>query len=169
MTWQPIDTCPIGTDVLTWDEQRGVKIRRRREIRVASGAKIPAWYLGDDYDDDAQVIPPTHWMPLPKAPGEDPAHAEPTAEQRKQAETWMREVLSDDYDHDDLLDCGEVNRTRLAEECADALDLALDDADATIPEWVFDLAHEVAEWWGAEDDSDDEGGYPGDREPMEGR
>ncbi len=40
---------------------------------------------------------------------------------------------------------GEVNLTLLAESAAQRFDLYEDDADATIPEWVFDMAVEVAE------------------------
>jgi hypothetical protein len=43
----------------------------------------------------------------------------------------------------------EINRTGLAEACADALDLHSDAPgnEGEIPDWVFDLAHDVAEEW----------------------
>lgn len=58
---------------------------------------------------------------------------------------WMRVELAaapEDYE-----DCGEVNTTKLAEDCAEALDLAGDDFNATIPDEVFDIAFDVARRW----------------------
>lgn len=39
-------------------------------------------------------------------------------------------------------DCGETNATRLAEGAASEFDLYESDEDATIPEWVFEMAAE---------------------------
>ena len=55
---------------------------------------------------------------------------------------WMRYEL--DWHTEDYLEYGEINCTKLAEACAEALALYTDDFDATIPEEVFDLAFEVA-------------------------
>ena len=56
--------------------------------------------------------------------------------------SWMRNELR--FDPDAYDDCGEIDRTLLAENAADALELYADDFDATIPEWVFELAHDIA-------------------------
>lgn len=57
------------------------------------------------------------------------------------ARKWMRNQLRlnrNDYD-----DCGEINSTKLAENCANELNLCEGD-EATIPEYVFDIAAELA-------------------------
>ena len=54
---------------------------------------------------------------------------------------WMRNELQ--WNSENYLEYGEINCTKLAEECAEVLVLYGDDFDATIPEEVFDLAVEV--------------------------
>jgi len=61
-----------------------------------------------------------------------------------QANTWMKEELK--FNAGIYLDCGEVNCTKLAENCAYELDLYVGD-EYTIPEEVFDLAVDTAEEW----------------------
>lgn len=56
---------------------------------------------------------------------------------------WMQNEL--EWNLDVYLEYGEINCTKLAEECAEVLTLYADDFDATIPEKIFDLAFEVAE------------------------
>lgn len=46
-------------------------------------------------------------------------------------------------------ECGEVRTTTLAEDAADEFDLYEDD-EYTIPECVFELAAEVADWYEAD-------------------
>lgn len=41
--------------------------------------------------------------------------------------------------------CGDINCTKLAEDACDSFNLYEDDDDATIPEWIFDCAVDVAE------------------------
>ena len=53
---------------------------------------------------------------------------------------WMREHARH---HVDL--CGELNLTGLAENAADEFEVYGADPDATIPEWVFDMASDVAQ------------------------
>jgi hypothetical protein len=60
---------------------------------------------------------------------------------KKNARRFMQLELA--RDPADYLDCGEVNRTLLAERCADELDLTRPPEHA-IPDWAFDLAHDVA-------------------------
>lgn len=60
---------------------------------------------------------------------------------KSKATQWMRNALK--YDLDDYNYFGEVNCTKLAENCANELDLYEDD-EYTIPELLFDLAVEVS-------------------------
>lgn len=59
------------------------------------------------------------------------------------ARKWMRGQLR--HNRAEYDDCGEVNSTKLAEDCAQEFNLYGDDPDATIPMWVFDLAVTVSE------------------------
>lgn len=59
-----------------------------------------------------------------------------------QALRWMKNTLRFDFESYD--DCGEVNCTKLAEDCAEALNLYEDDVDFEIPEVVFDAAVDVS-------------------------
>jgi hypothetical protein len=46
---------------------------------------------------------------------------------------------------EDYIDqCGELDCTKLAEEAADMFNLYENDDEATIPEWVFEMAAELA-------------------------
>lgn len=57
------------------------------------------------------------------------------------ARKWMRDELlmcRDLYD-----DCGEINCTMLAENCADAFDIYVG-PEEDIPEWVFDLSVDIS-------------------------
>jgi hypothetical protein len=56
------------------------------------------------------------------------------------AEAWSF-MLNAALDH--LDECGEVDCTGLAETTANVYELYEDDPEATIPEWVFDLALEA--------------------------
>lgn len=53
---------------------------------------------------------------------------------------WMN---NNSDDHIDPCNSRELLCTQLAEACADALNIYNDDADQTIPEWIFELAVEV--------------------------
>lgn len=55
-------------------------------------------------------------------------------------ETWIRRELV--MNADDYTDCGEVQRTQLGEAYATAHDLG-----ETIPEEVWDAAHNAATWF----------------------
>lgn len=57
-----------------------------------------------------------------------------------QARRYMLDNLEDNRDR--FTD--EINTTYLAEDTCAALDLYEHDADRTIPEWLFELAYEVA-------------------------
>lgn len=59
---------------------------------------------------------------------------------REHAEHYMRLRVEEHIDS-----CGEVNMTALAEETADAGDLYEDDIEYGIPEWVFELAYDIAQ------------------------
>ena len=63
-------------------------------------------------------------------------------QQRTNIKNWMRGELA--QFKNDYLNCGEINCTLLAENCADVLNLYIGD-EYTIPEEVFDLAVDVAE------------------------
>lgn len=56
---------------------------------------------------------------------------------------WMNAELK--YRSSEYMDCGEVNCTLLAENCASALDLCDDEGD--IPEVVFVAAVDCADEW----------------------
>jgi len=53
---------------------------------------------------------------------------------------WMREHAVRHVDS-----CGELDLTGLAETAAEEFEVYLPDPDATIPEWVFEMATTVAE------------------------
>ena len=61
---------------------------------------------------------------------------------KENPKNWMKNELQ--WNREEYIEWGEINTTKLAENCANALLLYLDDFDATIPEEVFDLAVEVA-------------------------
>lgn len=52
---------------------------------------------------------------------------------------WMKRVIGEYIDMYDAVDC-----TKLAEDAADEFNLYEDDDDATIPEWVFEIASELS-------------------------
>lgn len=56
---------------------------------------------------------------------------------------WMIQELN--FHMDDYLEWGEINTTKLAENCADCLNLYIDEIDYEIPEEIFDLAFDVSE------------------------
>ena len=62
--WQPIETAPKdGSDVLVWWPDW-----MAQPIRVAHyEQRHDIWLTGRD----SAAQPPTHWMPLPAAPGEE--------------------------------------------------------------------------------------------------
>ena len=69
----------------------------------------------------------------------------PSANLSRKVKEWMAYAASSgDYSG---FHGGEVNRTKLAEDAAQEYDL-YEGANADIPEWVFDAAHEVAEVYG---------------------
>lgn len=53
---------------------------------------------------------------------------------------WMREHAGHHVDS-----CGELDLTGLAETAADEFEVYDADPDATIPEWVFDMASDVSQ------------------------
>lgn len=54
--WQPIETAPLGADVLTWDGN---------DCAVLFWSKFnKCWTCGDP----KRKYAPTHWMPLPPGP-----------------------------------------------------------------------------------------------------
>ena len=67
-------------------------------------------------------------------------------EDKARAKKWMMDTLFEAHesgDDNDYFDCGEIQCTALAENCADEYDLMDDDGD--IEEWVLELAVDVAE------------------------
>ncbi len=62
----------------------------------------------------------------------------PTSEEKSKVRKWM---VAEEQSYTDGR-TGEVNCTELAEAVAANFDIYLDD-EATIPEWVFDLASEI--------------------------
>lgn len=56
------------------------------------------------------------------------------------ARQWM---IDNATDYDDGID---INCTLMTEQCADALDI-YDDEEYTIPEWLYELAVKVEEWY----------------------
>jgi len=74
----------------------------------------------------------------PPAPGPSDVNA---------VRVWMRRAIEED-EAGELLDCGELNCTKLAEECAQSLGLYLTDHESTIPGWLFDLPErELRRMW----------------------
>ncbi len=67
---------------------------------------------------------------------------------------WMQDH-ADDYD-----DGISINCTRLAEDAADVFNIYEGTgSDYTIPEWLFDMAVKVEEWYLDGDDTDDDDEY----------
>ena len=62
--WQTIDTAPVDTQILV--------TCGNREFHVASFGRGPGLWVGSTGEGCEAWIydPPTHWMPLPKPPGE---------------------------------------------------------------------------------------------------
>jgi hypothetical protein len=58
---------------------------------------------------------------------------------RNKVRLWMRLHVEEYRD-----ECGEINCTKLAEDAAQEYNLYQTDEQATIPEWVFDLAVEAS-------------------------
>lgn len=56
------------------------------------------------------------------------------------ARRWMADNISD-YD-----DGAEINCTRMTEDCADELDI-YEDEDYTVPEWLYELAFEIEQYF----------------------
>lgn len=57
--WQPIETAPLGTDVLCYCEQTTVLCIAWRDV-------TDSWWRNNAATRPTRK--PTHWMPLPKAP-----------------------------------------------------------------------------------------------------
>lgn len=76
--WQPIETAPKdGRFILLWDANSSFTVGAQDRI-CATGAWIidpyhgsGAWQVGRDDDEYApsRFDSPSHWMPLPEAPG----------------------------------------------------------------------------------------------------
>lgn len=67
-----------------------------------------------------------------------------TKKLRNQAEDWMVfELQSDRPFYQDSAGC--FNATKLAEECANALNLFIDEIHYDIPDYVYDVACDVVE------------------------
>lgn len=64
--------------------------------------------------------------------------------ERKSACIWMKRALL--YDHASYDDCGEIDCTKLAENCADGLEL-YEDEECNISQELFDLAVDVEAWY----------------------
>lgn len=86
MSWQPIETAPKdGTDILIYSKGNMAVVWWAREW---DGEEIPeseqAWYVWDGkdalYGARRDLQNPTHWMPLPPAPGAAP---QPAIQERK--------------------------------------------------------------------------------------
>ena len=61
MTWQPIETCPSGVDVLVFDEFKNIKIAMDCQETPGGKRKFidqQSHYVGRG----------TYWMPLPEPP-----------------------------------------------------------------------------------------------------
>jgi len=69
--WQPIETIPLDTKVITCHQGRKHSVRIRKCCRLGSpspnGDEL-YWLQDNEFDEDADYDPPTHWQPLPKAP-----------------------------------------------------------------------------------------------------
>lgn len=65
------------------------------------------------------------------------------AEQLIKSRKWMINELK--YNLSDYLDCGEIQCTKLTEDCANCFDLYDNDNDATIPDGLFEMAYKLAE------------------------
>jgi len=55
---------------------------------------------------------------------------------------WMKKNIEDYID-----ECGEVDCTSLAENCADNFYIYEDEIDFKIPDEIFDLAVEASQWF----------------------
>ena len=64
-TWQPIETAPERVDIL-------ILVQMRVGIQVEQVEMIDGHYFRLYYGISAEYHNPTHWMPLPSAPTEEP-------------------------------------------------------------------------------------------------
>lgn len=88
----------------------------------------------------ATILDASYMVPEPEE--EEEEEDEPSPQEVERIKRWMRRAVAGEEREYELADG--INATKLAEDCANELDLCADDADATIPEWVFDAAAEVA-------------------------
>jgi hypothetical protein len=63
-------------------------------------------------------------------------------ERKTRMKRWMQRNVSTFVDR-----CNEVNCTGMAEEAAQVFETFENRVDWTIPEWVFDMAVDVANWF----------------------
>ena len=69
MEWQPIETAPYDVPVLVFCPKRGPEPDQQQVLtrQILPRNQGEWWVWGDEYS-----FEPTHWMPLPKPPANNP-------------------------------------------------------------------------------------------------
>lgn len=129
--WKPIDSAPKdGTGILGYWDVGGIHDCNFRAVKFHRGAW---WETNEDY----KVREPTHWMPLPAAPGSTSSAPGDAQDERQAFEAWAEdqgfvldcdffEVSGQYYDQDDTQLAYDIWRAARASVAAagDALDAA---------------------------------------------
>lgn len=66
--WRPIETAPMdGTEVVAWDGSDNIICHWHDSV----AGWVTDWETVSGYDVGWNKVSPTHWLPLPPAPGAD--------------------------------------------------------------------------------------------------
>jgi hypothetical protein len=71
-TWQPIETAPKATRVLVWLNGRVEVAEYANPMEGTPKDAGHWWWVPDDNEFVTSDVHPTHWMPLPDPPKEQP-------------------------------------------------------------------------------------------------
>lgn len=91
MNWQPIETAPKDGSLILLGAPNGVWVGKHLPVYTSGFAPKNPWssmLLNHDHMAE-RYTRPTHWMPLPAAPGDEPAAVEPDADGERYR--WLRD------------------------------------------------------------------------------